>query len=140
MQLVHTRKKNYDAVFWVAADEPQKFAHRFQAIAIQLGLQDAADLEDAVVSRNLVLDWLSTPVKKLPNHPSIRIGNLEIDATWLLILDNADILEYLAYYWSSLGNGSVLVTSRYPFARSHFYCKSGFDLQPFSTADAAALP
>jgi hypothetical protein len=38
------------------------------------------------------------------------------------------------------GNGSVLVTSRDPYAKEHFFSHgSGVDLEPLSTADSAAL-
>lgn len=61
------------------------------------------------------------------------------EATWLIIFDNADDPALLTDYWPQ-GNGSVLITSRDPLAKSLFSMRtSGVDLHPLTTDEGASL-
>lgn len=137
IEFAHSRKENFDAVFWAQADGTAKLDESYQKMAIELGLLDVIDAGDLVISRNVMMQWLSAP------H-----GNSSISAEtfppmkeihWLLVLDNADDLEDLQDFWPITPNGSILITSRDPLAKSYAHLSSGIDLQPFESQDAAAL-
>ncbi|RFU26344.1 hypothetical protein B7463_g9995, partial [Scytalidium lignicola] len=137
LEYAYSRSAKYDAVFWVQADEGPKLAEGFARIAEDLGFVEAFDTLDRVIARNLVLEWLSTPRKdsKARMRNELRL----VEASWLLIFDNADDIRLLRDYWPIGGNGSVLVTSRDPLAKTDLYPSIGIDLEPFSTEEAATL-
>lgn len=133
-----SRRSSYDAIFWVEADEPTQLAEGFARIAAQLGFTDASD-KDRVVSRKVALEWLSSPLKRRIGGSSTFIGSLDpehAEATWLLVFNNADNLDLLRNYWPLSSYGSILITTRDPFARR---ARPGVDLDCFPTSDAAAL-
>lgn len=132
-------KDEFDAVFWVTSDEIAKVDNRFQQISIELGLEEAADSKSHVVSRELVKGWLSKPRKSFATDDDSQSTSALNEASWLLIFDNADDPYILADYWPQ-GNGSVLITSRDPLAKSIFSMQtSGIDLEPLSDQDGASL-
>lgn len=135
-----SRKKNFDAVFWIHAADSSKLAADFAHIAVELGLEDKANSGDQVVSKNLVLQWLSRPNPEEDNDGSPD-GSFDADPTWLLIFDNADDLEILRDYWPVSGSGSILLTSRDPLAKtqSHVHSTMGMDLDPLTPMEAAQL-
>lgn len=79
-------RKEFDAVFWLQADEPTKLREGFSSIATTLGLEDADEAKDQIASTDLAKAWLSKPFRD-PNIGETQSSNV---ATWLLILDNAD--------------------------------------------------
>lgn len=129
-----SRQAQFDAVFWVHADNPTKLDQAFGDIARALGLEQNST--DLVVSKELVLDWLSRPATQPPNaHEPAK------EVKWLIIFDNADDLTILRDYLPSAGTGSIIVTSRDPKAKDKFYfpVSDGVDLDGLSTKDAAQL-
>ncbi|KAF7509241.1 hypothetical protein GJ744_008301 [Endocarpon pusillum] len=138
-QFAFRHKEKFDAVFWVRADEIAKLDQSYSHIAQKLGLETTAESTSQVVSKGLVKEWLSNP------WTSSRImGNIEVSsqtqATWLIIFDNADEPSIVADYWPVMGNGSVLITSRDPIAKTYYSKEiSGIDLEPFSDAEGASL-
>lgn len=124
----------YDAIFWLHADDATKLAKDFSDISVSLGLEKVAG--DQAVSKDLVLDWLSRP----QGRRSLVQGAAP-DPRWLLIFDNADDLDVLVDYLPVSGNGSVLVTSRDPLAKTQtrFRTTDGIDLDPFSKVDGGTL-
>ena len=138
-QFAFRHKEKFDAVFWVRADEVAKLDQSYSHIAQKLGLETATESTSQVVSKGLVKEWLSNP------WTSSRIeGNIEVSsqtqATWLIIFDNADEPSIVADYWPVMGNGSVLITSRDPIAKTYYSKEiSGIDLEPFSDAEGASL-
>ena len=132
-------KEKFDAVFWVRADEVAKLDQSYSQIAYKLGLETAAESTSQVVSKDLVKEWLSSPWTCSPREHNPETSS-PAQATWLIIFDNADEPSIVADYWPAMGNGSVLVTSRDPIAKTYYSTKvSGIDLEPFSDADGASL-
>jgi hypothetical protein len=129
VEYVHTRKLSFTAVFWLVADDKEILAQNFASIAQQLGLEDPEDGSgDLTASRELVKGWLSNPVRKfdVPDSPSNSVH-------WLIVFDNVSDLDVLSDYWPATGRGSVLVTSRDPFAKMDEYTvKHGVDLPTLS--------
>ncbi|KAL6716568.1 hypothetical protein ACLMJK_006135 [Lecanora helva] len=130
-------KDLFDGVFWIPADDPAKLDAAFSLIAKQLGLEDPADSKNHIVSRELVKGWLSRPWKMT----TIEGNATPTTATWLIIFDNADDQYTLTDYWPLQSNGSVLITSRDPLAKSYFTANpsAGVDLEPLSKAEGASL-
>jgi hypothetical protein len=140
VEFAFSRSGYFDAIFWVQADDSDKLAAGFGQIAVELGIIDPADTGNLIVSRDLALAWLLNPLKQLVG-PNIMEGSLPDDAKakWLIIFDNADDPELLRDYWPAMGQGSVLITSRDPLAKTHFQSSSGVDLQSFDLTDASNL-
>jgi hypothetical protein len=137
VKYVNSRKHHFNAVFWVGADEKLKLAEEYNKIAAKLQLIKDWKDADRVVSRSVVLEWLSEP-NKAPEDPSAATDTHETDqATWLLVLDNADDLELIQDYLPINGKGSVLITSRDPVARTIF--RAGMELPPFNAEEAASF-
>lgn len=127
-------KKEFDAIFWVQADEQTKLEEGFASIALTLGLEDAEAAKDQTASTDLARAWLAKPLKD-PNASETDPANI---ARWLLILDNVDEPEYLNDFWPQFGTGSILITSRNPLVKNTFYAVStGLDLSPFEPQEAA---
>ena len=118
-------KASFDAIFWVVASEIVKLNHQYQQISLALGLEDVSECKSQVFSREIVKGWLSNPRKHLSGSDEfVQPGQARSEATWLLIFDNADDPIILADYWPQ-GSGSILVTSRDPFAKSMFTISNG---------------
>jgi hypothetical protein len=131
------REGEFDAVLWAHADTTPKLDESFSRISVALGLEQAAKAGDRVVSRSLVMEWLSNPVKEPQASPS-EVDPAAQRANWLLIFDNADDPSVLADFWPSSGTGAIVVTSRDPLARKYL-SSNGIDLEPLTTKSAAAL-
>jgi tetratricopeptide (TPR) repeat protein len=139
VEFAMTRKKAFDAVFWVHSDSEVKISSDFTLIAAKLGLMHELDEGNAVVSRDRLIEWLNRPSKHGRCMNNEDSEYLESAASWLLIFDNADNPEILAEYWPVTGRGAILVTSRDPMAKTHFFLTSGVDLEPFDRELAATF-
>jgi len=132
---------HFDAIFWIEADDTVKVANSFRRIAQKFGLVDSSEAEDEVITRKVMMDWLSNPQKATPST-GILNGN-EHDtrestkARWLMIYDNADDAELLHDFWPPHTDGSVLITSRDPLGKSYLYPHEGADLEPFTPNGSA---
>jgi hypothetical protein len=117
LQFAFSREWHYHAIFWIQADETAKLAESFDRIARSLRVQDTSVTDDQVINRNLVLEWLSDPIKC-----AITNGTEPASAftKWLVVFDNVMDEDLVRDYWPSGGNGSILVTSRQPMARPTF--------------------
>lgn len=132
IEYAYTRRSEYDAIFFVTADNKNILSAEFARIALELGLEDESETKDLAVSCEVVRGWLSNPVKTYA-APSAQ----DNEASWLLIFDNADDLDILDDFWPTTGIGSVLITSRDSEAKEHnYFGNNGIDLQPFSGEDA----
>ncbi|KAL9607393.1 MAG: hypothetical protein Q9167_007695, partial [Letrouitia subvulpina] len=130
VEFMLANETKYDAIFWLQGDNETKLREGFSQITIELNLEDFG-ANDQIASIDLVKAWLANPVKK-PDLPSNRE-----EARRLLIFDNVDNPDVLQDYWPQFGHGSVLITSRDPFAKSNLYTNmDGIDLNPFSDQDA----
>ncbi|KAL8882804.1 MAG: hypothetical protein Q9198_000264 [Flavoplaca austrocitrina] len=131
VEYAYSRRSKFGAVFWLEAGGVSQLASDFGRIPTQLGLQTATEeVQSLESSIEIAKAWLTKPRSR---------ENGENDE-WLLIFDNADNLDVITDYVPYHGNGSVLVTSRDPFAKEHFFSSgSGIDVEPLSTLDSATL-
>ena len=132
VEYMFTRQAQYDALFWLQADTPEKLTTRFSQIALSLGLETNESLADPVASRELVKGWLADPLKPATAFESTH-------ARWLLVFDNADEPDILHDFWPQDGQGSVLITSRDPLTKTKFYGNTGIDLENLPLSEASAL-
>ena len=137
LQYATSRADQYDAVLWADADTNPKLDESFSQISVALGLEQAAKAGDRVVSRNLVLRWLSDPVKDTTTS-TVEADPTAERANWLLIFDNADEPEILADFLPTGGTGAIIVTSRDPLVKRYFP-SNGTGLEPLDTSTAARL-
>ncbi|KAG8667969.1 hypothetical protein FPOAC2_13183 [Fusarium poae] len=133
IQYAHTRKNQFEAIFWLKADDSKVLASDFANIAVRLGLEDDISL-DITASRDIVMGWLAKPLRD-STQPDDS-GNY---VKWLLIFDNVDNLDVLADFWPNLGSGSVLVTSRDPNAKQNIHIHHGLHLPPLTNAETENL-
>ena len=137
VEFMHTRKKFFQAVFWVRADSASKLEADFAKIASLLGLEDPHELKNEVVSRELAKGWFSNPRKVLDDQYD---SMAQSEAPWLLVFDNADDPEILMDYTPLFVSGSVLVTSRYPLAAQTSLSQgTSIHLLPFVGEEATRL-
>ncbi|KAL2070235.1 hypothetical protein VTL71DRAFT_13261 [Oculimacula yallundae] len=129
VEYAHMRRSTFGAVFWLEAGGVSQLASDFGRIAVQLGLQTPDEADNLESNIEIAKSWLSRP----------RNASEEND-NWLLIFDNADNLDIITDYVPYQGNGSVLITSRDPFAKEHFFSNgSGIDLEALSPFESATL-
>ncbi|UKZ88688.1 uncharacterized protein TrAFT101_004431 [Trichoderma asperellum] len=131
------REDEFDAIFWIQADEETKIARGFVDIANSLDLVDGSDRGDKVVCRYKVLKWLSEPRMRAPNVVSDTCGEVKL-AKWLILFDNADNIDLMRDYWPMASQGSVLVTSRDPLAMTELATR-GINLSPMSPQECILL-
>lgn len=95
-KFVHRRKKNFDAIFWIYADEPLKISHDFSNVATTLGLvsKDSVKARDRVLTRDLVLSWLNSPLK---SYKHVDQQSSE-EASCLVVFNNVDYADVLDDY------------------------------------------
>lgn len=124
-EFVHRHMAEFDAILWAHGDDVTKLAQDFNNIAVKLGLvaEDSVDARDQVYTRELVKRWLVDPLKDLKNKESGK-------ATWLLVYDSVEDPAILNDFWPYDGPGSILITSRNPFAWT-----SSLLLNPLSVAE-----
>ncbi|KAK2766901.1 hypothetical protein FQN54_006215 [Arachnomyces sp. PD_36] len=87
--------KEFDAIFWINAENPVSIQQSFTDIALRLKLPDTGrDTHDQ--NRTIVKSWLQ-----------------ESECKWMMIYDNAQTCEVLQEYWPLPGSdGQVLITTR----------------------------
>jgi len=103
IEYAHSRRDNFEAVFWLGADDAKILASNFAQIAEKLGLED--DHSDLAASRDIAMGWLSLPLKKTsePDTPD-NIAN------WLIILT----MSTTSTSCMTTGPNSVVVPSLSP--------------------------
>lgn len=136
-EYVYSRRTEFEAVFWVSADDKDILAEEFARIAVDLELIEQSEAQDLQLARDLVKGWLSNPIRSDENGSQ----GVTDDVSWLLVFDNVDNFEVLESFWPATGIGAVIITSRDPVAKTQKYntTKHGVDLQPFSKREAAAF-
>ncbi|KAJ5414120.1 hypothetical protein N7509_000747 [Penicillium cosmopolitanum] len=131
MEYAFTRKKNFDAVFWIRADDMSKLESDFAQIAIKLEIQDPREPDDKINNRALAIEWLRNPFK------TERTTGNQLRASWLVVFDNADDPDILKPYREIASSGAVLITSRSPLARTALSPHAiSVDVQPFDLEDS----
>lgn len=131
MEYAFTRKKNFDAVFWIRADDVSKLESDFAQIAIKLEIQDSREPDGKINNRALAIEWLRNPFK------TDRVTGKQLRASWLVVFDNADDIDLLKPFREIRSSGAVLITSRSPLARTALSQQAiSFDVQPFNLEDS----
>jgi hypothetical protein len=129
IEYVYTRRPKFGAVFWVDSGSDSQLATDFNRISIALGLENPNSAKDLLTSRNVVMSWMSNSATQTDTSQHGQAVN----TSWLLVFDNADKLDLLRPFWPRRGNGSILVTSRDPLAKSQgSFTDGGIDLEPLS--------
>lgn len=150
LEFVFTHQSQYDAVFFVHANDSTRLSEEFTRIALKLGLVTENEKTDAALSCELVKEWLADPVKTSSSVAcqASAVRNTYTEsvsesrrANWLLVFDDVNSLELLqTRFWPTFGKGAVLVTSRDPVAKSPlFFGSAGIFLNSFSAEDGAAF-
>ena len=137
LEFAYSRQDHFDAIFWVHADTVNKLERDFADIAVKLGLEDDKEPRDLVVNRETAKGWLSKPTKLL-DQALDTVGQTE--ASWLIVLDNADTPGIIMEYTHIFGSGSWLITSRHPMAKTSFSRNTRvLDLEPLDDRSGAQL-
>ncbi|KAL6828080.1 hypothetical protein V8C40DRAFT_243423 [Trichoderma camerunense] len=134
----YARESDFDAIFWVQADELMKLNKSFEDIAKALDLVEEGDQGNKAISRDKVLEWFCDPRKRAMRKAASLTDLDSTPAKWLLIFDNADDISILREFWPIGSSGSILITSRDPTAKSDL-ADQGIDLPPMSSDECAAL-
>ncbi|WEW58349.1 hypothetical protein PRK78_003817 [Emydomyces testavorans] len=120
-QYANTARNQFDAIFWISADNIIKMAQDFLDIAQKLKLvPEDRKSEDANAAMVKVKAWLH-----------------DTDCRWLIVFDNADDLEILTHAWPGSAPGSILLTSR-DFTAAFSPALAGLAVQPFDDATGSA--
>ncbi|KAL9611676.1 MAG: hypothetical protein Q9167_003705 [Letrouitia subvulpina] len=129
IEYLYSRRDRFDAIFWIYADTVRKLAAQFVALAKELGSAATSEDIEEVSAREIVKGWLASPVGYYKKD-----GRSEkVDATWLLVFNNADNPDILGDWIPTQGPGCILVTSRFPYVKmSTYYLRIGLELQPLS--------
>ena len=115
IEYAFSRRSRFDAIFWIRPDETSKLEEDLSQIALALDLTDKNEPSNHFANRSIARGLLASP-RKLLDASSDSVSQAE--ATWLLILDNADDPAVLDELKPLFGSGSVLITSRNPLSKS----------------------
>lgn len=117
------REEVFQAMFWIDAAQTSQLAANYSKTASELHILAPEKAVDLVASRETAKEWFA-----------------RASVPWLVVFDNADGIDILGDYWPTGENGSILVTSRDPLAKSfRSFSMPGIDLGPLPEAEAAQL-
>ena len=119
-EFVHRYEKEFDAIFWITADEETKLFNSFREIALKLGIIANADGRDLPAIRETLLAWLANPLRSYEHMDHVKPER----ASWLIVFDNVDHADTLEDFWPKEAAGSVLVTCRDQFVKSSIYLRN----------------
>ena len=141
VEYAHQSRNDFDAIFFLQASDSQKLAQGFVDIALELGLVIPTAANDQAACRDAVMGWLSQPLRRLKHGFNIATSAGNLDTKWLIVFDNADNVSILRDYWPVSGDGSILLTSRDPLAKTRSYMpiEKGLDVEPFTAIEAGSL-
>lgn len=131
----HTRRKSFDAAFWVQATCKDSLSNAFDHISEKLGMYHRGSDRSTVMLPHRgshVLEWLRTPEKS-----SAKTSH---KLKWLLVFDNVNDEDVLKHFWPYHAPGSVLVTTR--LATMHDLAKASdvsIELQPLTLLEAVQM-
>ncbi|KAM7183026.1 hypothetical protein V8F33_013854 [Rhypophila sp. PSN 637] len=133
IEYVYSRRVEFDAIFWVRAEDSSKLEEDIAKIAVRLGINDATAPNERAINKSIAIEWLCNPTKM--EHFEDDPG--PVPASWLIVFDNADDPEILAPYQDIAERGSVIITSRSPLAKTSLSsATTAIDIQPFDNNDA----
>lgn len=135
-EFVHRYEKEFEAVFWVSADEETKLFNSFREIALKLGIIANADGQDLPAIRETLLAWLANSLRTYEHMDHVKPERV----SWLMVFDNVDRAETLEDFWPKEAAGSVLVTCRDPLIKNSIYLRNTGTIVPeLSEEDGTAL-
>jgi hypothetical protein len=115
---VAKHKDAFDAIFFLTADSEPRLSAQYATIAIKLGLVVEAEMTSQERCREILKAWLADPIKAVPEPGSTEEPSSTIKRVrWLMVFDNAEIMEDLEPFWPHSRFGSILITSRNPMFR-----------------------
>lgn len=125
-EFVHRYEREFDAVFWVAADEETKLFNSFRDIALKLGIVKPSEAKNLPAIRETLLSWLANPLRSYEHMNHVK----QEMASWLIVFDNVDHVDTLEEFWPKDAAGSVLVTCRDPLIKSSLYLRNSGTIVP----------
>jgi hypothetical protein len=127
----------FDAIFWVRADDAANLSEDFKKIATKLGLfvDGSPDMKNPVKVRDRVLQWLARPIKS--SQRSVSKDTEE--ASWLLVFDDVNNSDILSDYYPHDSPGSVLITTRDPYVQHYISDDRKMVMPPFEDAEATSF-
>lgn len=125
-EFIHKYEKEFDAVFWVTADQESKLYGGFRDISLKLGIVAETDGKDVTAIRETFLAWLANPLKSYQHMDHAKPER----ASWLLVFDNVDSASTLEDFWPRDAAGSVLVTCRDPLVKSSIHLRNSGTIVP----------
>ena len=126
---VNSHEAEYDAIFWIRADDVDKLWIAYEEISNELGLRSIGDARDMLARRDILKSWLA----HCSTSPS---SNQQITrrVRWLIVFENVENPDLLKDFWPENGAGDILVTSRHPLTKTaNFFGQLGIDVEPFDT-------
>src|SRR5262249_54283145 len=114
---VHAQEE-FDAIFWVRANDNGHIFDDFKSIATKLGLvnENSVELRNPDKIRDRVLHWLKHPVRS-----TLRSNTKEREyASWLIVFDDVINSYIIEDYYPNGYPGSVLITTRDPDVQKHY--------------------
>lgn len=117
-------------------DTTEKLRLGYTEISRALGFEDESSPKDDIASQEIVKGGLSK-LLVAANQGTPRANE---EASWLLVLGNADNPDDLVDFWPDTGTGCIIVTSRNSLTKNTMYSPTlGIDLAPFEPDDAGTF-
>ncbi|KAL9015131.1 MAG: hypothetical protein Q9173_000231 [Seirophora scorigena] len=141
LEFAYRHRYSFDFILWAQADNAATLHESCLAISLRLGLLNQSGENDYNTVKKNLMDWLDKPQKiaSAPYGASPSQTTRYIPANWLLILDGFNDLENSRVF-ALYGNGSVLITSRDPSAKTMFSPEqAGLDLPCMELDDGTEL-
>ncbi|KAF4450028.1 tetratricopeptide repeat domain-containing protein [Fusarium austroafricanum] len=136
IEYVYRRQGDFDAIFWIHAEDEASIETGIAKVAVRLGIHDPSDPHNKTINKSLAMEWLCDPWKV--DHNIDSLGHSP--ASWLLVFDNADSPDVLRPYGDIAHSGAVLITSRNPLAQSALVRDAvNLGIQPFTETESATF-
>jgi NB-ARC domain len=105
------RKGELDALFWVHSEKLVSIRQSFTDIAMRLKLPDARP-GDHEENHALVLNWLQQTRKLMFLRIASCVTNVFSECRWLIVYDNAEVVDLIRAHWPAASRGQALITTR----------------------------
>ncbi|KAF2153972.1 TPR-like protein [Myriangium duriaei CBS 260.36] len=102
-QFVYRNRRLFKSIMWMQADDFRTGSDTVRSIAMSLKLIDGDALSDRTLGMLRLKQWLAKP------NVWARNG---FNSPWLLIIDDAENMEFLCKIWPHTGQGSILMMAR----------------------------
>lgn len=125
--------RDFNAVFWINAENPVSIQQSFTDIALKLKLPDTGQASHDE-NRMILKGWLQqTGTSVRTPWPIKPLTKISTECKWMIIYDNAEVVELLRDYWPLYGShGRVLITTR-NHSLSFDPANAGLEILPWDT-------